>query len=130
MVLTYVGSSVALAYLFAEPRQPRPDVWERQLVSSRLLEYKIWTRVHARGGTTAMRAGARALLSGIELFEMGREGLARAVSPFPIHVRTLDGLHLATMHFLLQQGDAVEIVSYDNRLLSAAVMLGVAAAPL
>jgi len=130
VVLTYVDSSVVLAHLFAEARQARADIWDGRLVSSRLLEYEIWTRVHARGGVTAMSRSARALLSGIELLEMSGETLARALSPFPVYVRTLDGLHLATMHFLVQQGDAVELASYDNRMLTAAAELGIPAAAL
>jgi len=38
-------SSVALAHLLAEDRFPPEDLWQRQLVSSRLLEYEVW---HAR----------------------------------------------------------------------------------
>jgi hypothetical protein len=130
VVLTYLDSSVALAHLFAEARQPRPDIWDRRLISSRLLEFEIWTRVYARGGTTAMSNSACAFLSGMELLEMSRETLARALSPFPVHVRTLDGLHLATMHFLVEQGDAVELASYDNRLVTAAAALGIPIAQL
>ena len=128
MVLTYVDSSVALAYLFAEPRQPRPHVWGGRLTSSRLLEYEIGTRVHARGGAARMYDSARALLAGIDLLELDRSTLARALYPFPIHLRTLDGLHLATMHFLSRQGESVELASYDNRLLTAAAALGIPAA--
>ena len=46
--------------------------------------------------------------------------LARALEPFPTPVRTLDALHLATMDFLLNQGQAFELASYDARLLASA----------
>ena len=56
--------------------------------------------------------------------------LARALRPFPIPVRTVDGLHLATMVFLRDEGSPLELASYDTRLLSAARALGIRALPL
>jgi hypothetical protein len=65
------------------------------------------------------------LLAGIELVEMDRLALLRALERFPIAVRTLDALHLATIEFLRGQGEAVERASYDNRLIAAAQALGI-----
>jgi len=56
--------------------------------------------------------------------------LARALQPFPVPVRTLDRLHLATIEFIRAQGETVELASYDNRLLAAARALGIALSPL
>ena len=56
--------------------------------------------------------------------------LARALEPFPIPVRTLDALHLATMAFLREQGQRIELASYDARLLTAARALGIPIRPL
>jgi hypothetical protein len=50
--------------------------------------------------------------------------LARALEPFPIPLRTLDALHLATMDFLRRNDGAIELASYDNRLIAAAQALG------
>ena len=125
MVLTYIDSSVALAHLFAESRFPREIFWDRELTSSRLLEYEVWNRIHARGGSVATSASAQALLSGIELLEMTGQTLERALRPFPLAVRTLDGLHLATIEFIRARGDAVELASYDNRLIVAAQRIGI-----
>ncbi len=36
--MIYLDSSVALAHLLAEDRFPSEDLWQQQLVSSRLLE--------------------------------------------------------------------------------------------
>jgi hypothetical protein len=130
MVLTYIDSSVALAYLFSESRFPRKSFWSQNLTSSRLLQYEIWNRVHARGLAIAISNNVRALLSGVELLEMSVEVVARALHPFPVYVRTLDGLHLATMDFILRRGETVELASYDKRLLTAAAALGIEAAPL
>lgn len=96
-----------------------------QFVSSRLLEYEVWNRVHAYGLTGSHANEARALLMGIDLVEMSRSVLAKALEPLAIRLRTLDSLHLATMDFLRGRGEVVELASYDNRLLAAALALGV-----
>jgi predicted nucleic acid-binding protein len=60
----------------------------------------------------------------VVLIEVDEPALSRALAPFPVAVRTLDALHLATMDFVRGNGEAVELASYDNRLLSAAQALG------
>lgn len=37
--MIYLDTSVALAHLLAEDRQPPASLWDETLVSSRLLEY-------------------------------------------------------------------------------------------
>lgn len=130
MVLTYIDSSVALAYLLAEPRQPRPAIWQQRLGSSRLLEYEIFTRIHLRRPDLADSSSLRALLTGTALIELSSPVLARALEPWPVPLRTLDALHLATMDYLQKQGEDIELASYDNRLLTAAAALGIPAADL
>jgi uncharacterized protein len=125
VVLTYIDSSVALAHLFAEPRQPRPEIWDRQLASSRLLEYEICTRIHVRRPALAGSASLQALLAGTALVELSRPVLSRALAPWPVPLRTLDALHLATMDYLRRQGESVELASYDSRLITAATALGI-----
>ena len=128
--MIYVDSSVALARLLFEPRAPPGLFWQEQLVSSRLLEYEIWNRVHAYGLVRSHAEEARVLLMGVELVEMDRPVLARALEPLPLAVRTLDALHLATIDFLSTRGEAVALASYDNRLLAAAHALGIPVAAL
>jgi hypothetical protein len=70
------------------------------------------------------------MLGGVELIELTKLVLARAVEPFPVAVRTLDALHLATADFLRTSGERIELASFDNRLLAAARVLGIAAAAL
>jgi hypothetical protein len=53
--MIYLDTSVALAHLLAEDRCPSPSMWDHPLVSSRLLEYEIWTS--AASGT--IRASGR-----------------------------------------------------------------------
>jgi predicted nucleic acid-binding protein len=73
---------------------------------------------------------ARGLLARVSLTELNERALARALEPFPAAVRTLDALHLATIDFLGRQGEAIELASYDNRLLTVAQALGVPLAAL
>ena len=129
--MIYIDSSVLLAILLKEKTAPSPAFWESdELVSSDLLEFEVKNRLFAYEALGAHAERARSLLDRIELYEMSRETLFRALSPFQQTVRTLDGLHLATMHFLRHEGAAVTLASFDKRLLAAAAAEGFAAAPL
>jgi len=116
----YLDSSVALAHLLVEDRAPPETIWQASLISSRLLEYEVWNRVHARGLGRSHGQEARALIGRLALIELNPPVLARAVEPFPVPVRTLDALHLASIEFLRSRRQAVELLSYDDRLLTAA----------
>ena len=60
------------------------------------------------------------------LLELTSSVLARALDPFPIPVRTLDALHLASAEFLRRQGHEIRIASYDARMNEGARRLGIA----
>ena len=100
------------------------------MIASRLLEYEIWTRLNARRLGRSHGEEARALIHRVALIELAAPVLERALEPFPIPVRTLDALHLASIAFLLERGQTVELASYDDRLLSAAQALGIPLAAL
>jgi predicted nucleic acid-binding protein len=116
----YLDTSVALAHLLAEDRRPPDSLWAEPLVSSRLLEYELWTRVQARGLGSTHGDVVRGLLARVSMLELLGEVLGRAREPFPVPVRTLDALHLASMEFLRRQGVRLALASYDARLLAAA----------
>ena len=118
--MIYLDASVVLAQLFAEDRQPPEALWREPLTASRLLQYEVWARVHARRLEAPHGAKIRELLDGVAYIELAPPVLARALEPFPAPVRTLDALHLATMDFLQDHGQAIELASYDQRLLIAA----------
>lgn len=118
--MIYLDASVALAHLLAEDRAPPERLWREELISSRLLEYEIWTRIHARKLTRSHADEVRSLLSHVALVELAPPVLARALEPFPKPVRTLDALHVASMDFLRKQGQVVRLASYDGRLVDAA----------
>jgi hypothetical protein len=121
----YLDSSVALAQLFSEARKPHASFWDERIISSRLLEYEMWNRLHARQFYSSHGAAARQLLDRVALLELTPAVLARALEPFPVRVRTLDGLHLASIEYLRAQGQAVALASYDERLLDAARALSI-----
>lgn len=123
--MIYVDTSVILSMVFVEDRQPPADLWSRDLVSSRLLEYEAWTRLNARGLFDSHADVLRASLKEVTFIELHAPALERALTPLPLPVRTLDALHLATMHFLRQQGLPVCLASYDSRLLAAAQSIGI-----
>lgn len=118
--MIYLDTSVALAHLLAEDRRPPEELWTHTLVSSRLLEYELWTRIHARGLTKSHADAAQALTGRVAFLDLIAEVLVRARAPFPSGVRTLDALHLASLHFLREQGQEVSLASYDERMLTAA----------
>ena len=128
--MIYVDSSIALAQLLSETRSPPDRVWRQHLVSSRLLEYEVWNRIHAYRLTDTLGENAHDLLALVDMVEMTRLVLARALAPFPIPVRTLDGLHLATVEYLHRQDSSLELGSYDEDLKAAAATLGIPIAEL
>jgi hypothetical protein len=118
-----LDTSVALAQLLAEDRVPPESLWQESLISSRLIEYEIWTRIHALKLARSHADDVRALLGRLALVELAPPVLARALEPFPKPVRTLDALHLASMDFLQNQGQSVTLASYDTRLVNCARVL-------
>ena len=120
--MIYVDTSVALAYLLTEDRQPPNELWEKALVSSRLLTYELWTRMSAYDVTVDHRDAARSIIDRISLTEMTPNVLEwiGASTPKERKVRTLDALHIATCVFLTNQRQAVVLASYDLRMCDAA----------
>jgi hypothetical protein len=116
----YLDTSVVLAYLLTEDRSLPESIWQESLISSRLLEYEVWNRIHARGLGGSHGEAARSLIGRVALIELAPPVLARALEPFPIPVRTLDALHLASIEFLRARRQTVELASHDERLLAGA----------
>ena len=121
--MIYLDTSVMLAWLLAEDRRPDDALWNETLVASRLLEYEVWTRLHTRNLFDSLGESARNLLGRVAFVEMAPRVLGRAVEGFPLPVRTLDALHLASFSFLLESGQAVRLASYDQRMLDVAQAL-------
>jgi hypothetical protein len=65
------------------------------------------------------------LIGRVSLVELAPAVLARAFEPFPIPVRRLEGLHLASIEFLRTRRQMVTLASYDERLQAGARALGI-----
>ncbi len=123
--MIYLDSSVVLAQLFTEHRTLPHAAWQQPLISSRLLEYEVWTRINARHLAASHGAEAKIILGGVDFIELTAVVLARALEPFAVPVRTLDALHLASMEFLRSRRSEILLASFDARLISAARALGI-----
>ncbi len=126
----YLDTSVLLAHLLAEDRRPPEALWRETLVASRLLEYETWCRLHSRGFGEELGEQARQLLARVSMLELAPPVLTRALEPFPVPLRTLDALHLASLDFLRRQGQSVRLATFDQRLAVAAGALGIPLHPL
>lgn len=124
--MIYVDSSVVLAHLLAEVRRPPAKLWSASLASSRLLEYEVWSVLHRRSSAEAHGERARVLLERIDLLNLSPRMLERALDPFAVPLRTLDALHLASLHYLRRErGWRIELSTYDRRMAAAAEAMGV-----
>jgi len=118
--MIYLDTSVALAHLLAEDRTPPERLWREPLIASRLFEYELWNRVHARGLSRSHGEETRAVIARLAWIELAPQVPARALEPFPLPLRTLDTMHLSSLLFLRERGLRIELASYDGRMLAAA----------
>jgi hypothetical protein len=123
--MIYLDTYVALAHLLAGDCAPPDSLWQQPLVSSRVIEYELWTRIHAhRLGATHGRL-LRKLVDRVALMELGPPILVRALAPFPSPVQTLHALHLASIEFLRERGHYVALATYDRKMSTAAERLNI-----
>ena len=116
--MIYLDTTVALAWLLTEDRQPRRRSGTGRWCPAGFLEYEIWTPLRARGLADSHGEAARRFVGRIALVELTPRVLARALDAFPGPgpLRTLDALHLASCAYLLEQDQDVELASYDRRM--------------
>ena len=65
------------------------------------------------------------LIGRIALIELISPVLSRATEPFPVAVRTLDALHLSSIIFLTENGQDIELATYDAGMKRAARALDI-----
>ena len=118
--MIYLDTSVALAHVFAEDKRPTDELWGEPLVASRLLQYELVNRVNARERRKQSLGAVESLLARVSLVELSPVVLKRALEPFPVQVRTLDAIHLATIDFIVNHGQRCELATYDLRMKAAA----------
>ena len=127
--MIYLDSSVLVAQLLSEDRRPPASLWDSPLASSRLLEVESWTALHARG-KEGLGGRLSLLLARLSILEMEEPVLERATRPFPVPVRALDAIHLATADYLRELGEDVSIATYDGRMAAVAREMGFETIPL
>ena len=123
--MVYIDSSVLLAHLLDEQRQPPASLWRESLVTSRLTHFETWVCLHARGLGASHAEAAREILARIGVVELHPLATQRALEPLPTVVRTLDALHLSAIEYLRGQRQVVQLATYDTRLAAAATALGI-----
>ena len=120
---TYLDSSAIVKLAVAEPESAALRGYlrrRRPLVSSALAKAEV-ARALLPLGELAVRRGQE-MLARLELIRISDRILAAAGSLLPAQLRTLDAIHLATA--LELGGDLARIVTYDERLHTAAVAAG------
>ena len=122
--MIYLDSSVALAQILGEDRRPPTALWTERAAASRLLEYEVWVTLHSRGFAETHSVTATDLIAGVNLLELSEAVLARALEPVPAPLRTLDALHLATVHHLHRHGQPVRLATYDRHMAGVARLMG------
>jgi hypothetical protein len=101
------------------------QVWAQPLFSSRLIEYETWNRINRGNLGESNGEATRALLTRISFVELKPVVLARALDPFPLPVRTLDALYLASLCFLRKRRPNVALATFDNQMRAVAEAIGI-----
>jgi uncharacterized protein len=127
MPATYLDSSAIVKLVIAEPQSPalrRHLRRRRPLVSSALARTEVLRALLPESEVGVTRA--RAVLARIELIRLNERLLSAAGELLPAELRSLDAIHLATAKEL--GSDLGQLVTYDDRMLSAARLLGITTA--
>lgn len=127
MPATYLDSSAIVKLVINEPESAALRRYlrrRRPLVSSALARTEVLRALLPEGERGIARAGA--VLARIDLVRVNDRVLADAGTLLPEDVRSLDAIHLATARQL--ESDLGHVVTYDERMLDAARLLGLSVA--
>ncbi len=126
--VAYVDTSAFVKLLVREPEstalRSALRQWPRR-ASSSLLRVEL-VRVIRRAGLPAVVGRGRRQLRALHLIRLDDDVLDRAADLQPPGLRSLDAIHLASAMTL--GDDLAAIVTYDERLISAATFLGLSTA--
>ena len=128
----YVDASVVLRILFSEPGPRAPLTRKAVAVSSELIQVECFRALdHARlGGHLDDLQMARkskelfGLLANLHLFPVSAEVVERARATFPIKVRALNALHVATAQAVAAEVGPLDFWTHDAQQASAATVRG------
>jgi predicted nucleic acid-binding protein len=125
MPATYLDSSAIVKLVIAEPQSAALRRYlgrRRPLVSSALARTEVVRAVLGEGERGLARA--RLVLARLDLVRVNDRVLEAAGELLPAELRSLDAIHLATARQL--GSDLGHLVTYDDRMLTAARLLGLA----
>lgn len=128
----YFDSSVVLRVVLGE--RGRLAEWSRvsEAVTSEITRVeclRVLDRLRLAGGMAdrelaRRRATALTVLSGFELIRLNRAVLERAAEPFPMQIRTLDALHVASALLARARYPALRFATHDGDLAAAVLAEG------
>ena len=132
----YLDSSVLLRHILLGEEPIRHALEFPRVVSSELIEIecrRVLHRCRLAGeltdeALTVARERLDEVLAGIDLLEVSRQIKQRAMAPFPVNVRTLDALHVATALMVGEDAGGVALFSHDEGMNRCARSLGITAA--
>ena len=132
----YLDSSVLLRHILLGEEPIRHALEFPRVVSSELIEIecrRVLHRCRLAGeltdeALTVARERLDEVLAGIDLLEVSRQIKHRAMAPFPVNVRTLDALHVATALMVGEDAGGVALFSHDEGMNRCARSLGITAA--
>ncbi len=135
-MVAYLDASVLLRHILLGEEPIRHALEFPRVVSSELLEIecrRVLHRCRLAGeltdeALTVARERLDEVLAGIDLLEMSRQIKQRAMGPFPVNVRTLDALHVATALMVGEDAGGVALFSHDEGMNRCARSLGINAA--
>jgi predicted nucleic acid-binding protein len=126
----YADSSALLRVLLGEPGPRAPLAAEAEVFASELAEvetFRALDRARLEGRLDDDEVARKSkelsdLLAGLHLVPVNREVVDLARATFPVPVRALDALHVATAQWLLKElGSAPPFWTHDRRQANAAL---------
>lgn len=135
-MVAYLDSSVLLSHILLGKEPIRHALAFARVVSSELIEIecrRVLHRYRLAGELDdetlpVARERLDEVLAGIDLLELSSQIKQRAMEPFPVNVRTLDALHVATALMVAEDTGGVALFSHDEGMNRCARSLGLAAA--
>jgi len=121
---TYLDSSAIVKLVIDEPESMALRRYlrrRRPLISSALARTEVLRALLLEGAEGLARG--RAALERLDLVRLNDRLLSAAGTMLPPHLRSLDALHLATAQNL--GSDLSHIVTYDERMIEAALNVGI-----
>ncbi|MDZ7792194.1 MAG: PIN domain-containing protein [Spirochaetia bacterium] len=133
-MVAYVDTSVLLRHILLGDSSIKHVLACERIISSELLEiesrrvihrYRIDGEIDDEGFIQA-NTRLNAVLSGISLLALSSAVKRRAMGAFPVHVKTLDALHLASalVYADTSSGQTVLLFSFDTGMNRCAYALG------